>query len=116
MNLSKWASNMGPIFAYLGFTLNLHLMVVTWPLWKRKELSDLVLVAIKKTQCSFSEAASIVGKLRPAADVAPWGIFIVWALSQELSGAVRQASGMAKSRGFWKRTLRLIVIAVLVDG
>jgi hypothetical protein len=107
MNLSKWASHMGPTFLFLGFLVNFHRMIVEWPIVKRRELHAIISEVVTRGKCQYKEAASIVGKIRSAADVSPWGIFIVWALSNELSALISKAPGLARFRGFWARTLKI---------
>jgi uncharacterized protein YdhG (YjbR/CyaY superfamily) len=78
-------------------------MTVTWPLVKRLELRDLMLVVLqaKKHESTPKAITSIIGKIRSAARIAPWGNHMSFSCQEALTAALRKA---AKQAGwFWRQ-------------
>ena len=103
MNASKWALLMSAIMLYLGFLIDSRAMMVAWPRYKRLVLLAELTQVFHGKQCSCTPriAAKILGKLRSAALIAPWGIYLSWSLSESVSAAVRASRGHSKSRRWW---------------
>jgi hypothetical protein len=78
-------------------------MMVTWPLYKRQALYADIQAALKSpNRCITPKlAASILGKIRSVGDVAPWGPYISFSLSEGLKAATRQAFNTKRS--WWSR-------------
>jgi hypothetical protein len=73
---------------YLGFLINSRVMTVSWPLYKRKDLYTELLplrsLPKKKHHLNPKQAASIIGKLRSAIQISPWGVYLSFALAANL--------------------------------
>jgi hypothetical protein len=99
----KWDPFVSHIMLYLGFLIDSRAMTVTWPLDKRVELRDLML-SVLRTKGHVSTPriiASIIGKLRSAARVAPWGNYMSFSSQEALTAALRKAANQAK--WFWRQ-------------
>jgi hypothetical protein len=88
---------------YLGFFINSRTMTVTWPLDKRLELRDLMLGVLhaKHHESTPRIIASIIGKIRSAARIAPWGNYMSFSSQEALTLALRKA--VKQSRWFWRQ-------------
>ena len=88
---------------YLGFLIDSRAMTVTWPLDKRMELRDLMLTVLQTKQHESTPKiiASIIGKIRSAAPIAPWGNYMSFSCQEALTAALRKAS--QKSGWFWQQ-------------
>jgi hypothetical protein len=77
-------------------------MQVTWPLYKRAALIlDIQKALENPRKVSPKVAASIMGKVRSASDIAPWGPYISFSLADALKQACRSA--FHPSRTWWSR-------------
>jgi hypothetical protein len=100
----KWDNTVSEEFLFLGFLINTRAMTVSWPFFKRKRLFDELDTILKRptpVHVSPKEMARIVGVVRSASEVAPWGTF----LSFNLENALQQAAahGDSTNRQWWKR-------------
>ena len=87
------------IMLYLGFFINTREMTVTWPHAKRIELRDLILDVFQvkpKHTASPRVIASIIGKIRSAARIAPLGNFMYFSCQEALTAALRKSSKQSK--------------------
>jgi hypothetical protein len=102
LSADKWDPFVSFIVLYLGFYINSREMTVTWPLEKRVELSELIVnVLAAKNATSPRIIASIIGKLRSAAKIAPWGNFMSFSCQEALTAALRKSS--KQSKWFWRQ-------------
>jgi hypothetical protein len=88
---------------YLGFLINSRAMTVTWPLDKRLELRALLLGVLraKHHESTPRIIASIIGKIRSAARIAPWGNYMSFSSQEALTAALRKAAQQAG--WFWRQ-------------
>jgi hypothetical protein len=99
----KWDRFVSHIMLYLGFLIDSRKMTVTWPLHKRLELRDMMLSVLqtKHHESTPRIIASIIGKIRSAARIAPWGNYMSFNCQEALTAALRKA---AKQAGwFWRQ-------------
>ena len=104
LSAEKWDPFVSFIMLYLGFLINTRAMTVTWPHAKRIELRDLILSVLQakpKNTASPRVIASIIGKIRSAARIAPWGNFMSFSCQDALTAALRKSSKQAK--WFWRQ-------------
>jgi hypothetical protein len=97
----KWDPFVTYIMLYLGFLIDSRAMTVTWPRAKRLELRDLILLALQGKWTTPKIIASIIGKIRSAAVIAPWGNYMSINVQEALTMALRQAAQSAK--WFWRQ-------------
>ena len=99
----KWDPLVTHVMIFLGFLIDSRAMTVEWPLEKRTELAHQITTVLttKRYITSPKILASIIGKLRSAAIVAVWGVYITFSLQHSLTRALRQAS--TRATWFWKR-------------
>jgi hypothetical protein len=66
------------LMLYLGFLIDSRAMTVTWPLVKRIDLREQILQALAhpRHQSTPKIIASIIGKIRYVARIAPWGNYL----------------------------------------
>jgi hypothetical protein len=101
LSADKWDPFVSFIVPCLGFYINSREMTVTWPLDKRVELSELIVdVLAAKNATSPRIIASVIGKLRSAAKIAPWGNFMSFSCQEALTAALRKSS--KQSKWFWQ--------------
>ena len=88
--------------AYLRFLINAHDLTVTWPLEKRLELQQQILLLLGRPchEATPKEVASIIGKIRSAALIAPWGNYLSFTSQEALTAALRKAD--RHPRWFWR--------------
>jgi hypothetical protein len=103
LSADEWDPFVSFIMLYLGFLINARDMTVTWPLDERLKLRDLIESVLQsKNHISQSKVvASIIGKIRPTARIAPWGDFMSFSCQEALTAALRKAS--QKSGWFWRQ-------------
>ena len=103
LSAEKWDPFVSFIMLYLGFLINSRDMTVTWPLAKRLELRDLIqsVLDVKNHISQPKVIASIIGKIRSAARIAPWGNFMSYSCQEALTTALRKAS--KQSGWFWRQ-------------
>jgi hypothetical protein len=89
----KWETDAVFDMLYLGFRICSRSLTVTWPLYKRQELYDKIMDAIRPLWPSLSPrgVASIVGKLRSASFIALWGPYLSYGLAFALKLALQAA-------------------------
>jgi hypothetical protein len=90
-------------YVILGLYIDSRALGVTWPLYKRQELYDEIMAALHLRRPSLSPrgVASVVGKLRSASLVAPWGPYLSYGLALALKLALRAA--YSPLRWWWSR-------------
>jgi hypothetical protein len=91
----KWDQLISHIMMYLGFLINSRAMTVSWPLYKQEELYNklppLLSLPKKLRWLTPKQCASIIGKLRSAIQISPWGVYLSFALATNLKRACRNA-------------------------
>jgi hypothetical protein len=99
----KWDPLVSFIVLFLGYLINSRTLMVTWPYYKRTALLDEISAALTaRSRCITPKlAASILGKIRSVYDVAPWGPYISFSLSEALKKATRAA--FSNKRSWWAR-------------
>jgi hypothetical protein len=103
LSAEKWDPFVSHSMLYLGFLINSRTMTVTWPLDKRLELRDLMLGVLnaKHHKSTPRILASIIGKIRSAARIAPWGNCMSFSSQEALTSPLRKAA--KQSRWFWRQ-------------
>lgn len=104
LQAKKWEPEVTETFLFLGFRINTHDMTVSWPLYKREDLHlQLVDVLKRRPRCvSPREMAKIVGIVRSASEIAPWGNFLSFNLQNALTQAAKNA--FSDKRSWWTRS------------
>lgn len=99
---AKWTPEVSETFLFLGFRINTCDMTVSWPLNKREALHKelTTVLARPRKYVSLKEMASLIGKVRSASAVAPWGTFLSFNLQNSLNWAAKRV--YAKKRRWWK--------------
>jgi hypothetical protein len=99
----KWDPLVSFIVLFLGYRINSRTLMVTWLSYKRTALLDKILAALAaRSRCITPKlAASILGKICSVYDVAPWGPYILFSLSEALKKATRAA--FSNKRSWWAR-------------
>ncbi len=99
----KWERDAHFDILYLGFRICSRTLTVTWPLYKRQELFDEIMEALASVRPSLKPrtVASIIGKIRSASLIAPWGPYISFSLAIALNAALR--SNYMTIRRWWSR-------------
>jgi hypothetical protein len=101
----KWDPVISHTMLYLGFIINSRAMTVSWPLYKRQELFDelqaLLLLPRSRRHLTPKQVASILGKLRSAIQISPWGVFLSFSLAATLKNAGRNA--FSSTRSWWSK-------------
>ena len=102
MSAEKWEPTASFIVLFLGYLINSRTMVVTWPLYKRQALLlDIQKALANPRRAPVQTVASIMGKVRSAADIAPWGPYVSLSLADALKQATKCAFGQLRS--WWTR-------------
>ena len=103
LSADKWDRYVSHIMLYLGFLINSRTMTVTWPLDKRLELRDMMVAVLqaKHHESTPRIIASIIGKIRSAARIAPWGNYMSFSCQEALTAALRKAAN--HSGWFWRQ-------------
>jgi hypothetical protein len=102
MAADKWHTLANYIVLFLGYYINSRTMMVTWPLYKRMALIEDIQIALQSPRkVPPKVAASILGKVRSAGDIALWGPYLSFSLADALKRATRSAFHPARS--WWKR-------------
>jgi hypothetical protein len=98
----KWVNTASFVVLFLGFYINSRSMTVTWPLYKRQALYEDIQAALASPRKVTPKlAASIIGKLRSASAIAPWGPYLSFSIADQLKRVCRQ--GSSQSRTWWRR-------------
>jgi hypothetical protein len=101
----KWDPEISHIMMYLGFIINSRTMTVSWPLYKREELYQELIAIVylpkSKRHMTPKQVASVLGKLRSAIQISPWGVYLSFALAANLKRASKNA--LSSQRSFWSR-------------
>jgi hypothetical protein len=107
INADKWDEFVSHVMLFLGFLIDSRAMTVTWTLEKRLELRDQIKDLLANTSRAIPKAvASVIGKIRSAAQIAPWGNHLPQSVQDALTFALRKAA--SKPRWFWKdSTMRI---------
>eukprot|EP00980_Cylindrotheca_fusiformis_P003813 scaffold843_cov88-Cylindrotheca_fusiformis.AAC.2 len=115
----KWEDLISEEFLYLGFLINTRQMTITWPESKRAQLhAELLSIMRRQPHRRFvtpKEMAHIVGVVRSASDIAPWGHFLSFNLDNALTAAAQCARQAKKppDRKWW-RSQRIFLSKVAV--
>jgi hypothetical protein len=106
-NADKWDDFVSHVMLFLGFLINSRALTVTWTLEKRLNLRDQITHLLANTSRAIPKAvASIIGKIRSAAQIAPWGQHLSQSVQDPLTFALRKAA--SKPRWCWKNgTMRV---------
>jgi hypothetical protein len=100
MAADKWDIYATHIVLFLGYYINSRTLTVTWPLYKRTALLQDILIALKSPDhVPPKVAASIMGKVRAAGQIAPWGPYVSFSLADAIKRACRQTFHSTKR--FW---------------
>jgi hypothetical protein len=112
---NKWDPLVSFIVIFLGYMINSRTLMVTWPFYKRTALRDEILDALTaRSRCITPKlAASILGKVWSVYDVAPWGPYISFSLSEALKKATRAA--FSNNRSWWARGKVRLSASVCAD-
>jgi hypothetical protein len=98
----KWAKEATNIMLFLGYYINSRTLMVTWPLYKRQVLlQDITDALANPRQVPLKTVASILGKVRAAGEIAPWGAYISFSLADALKRATRAA--FYPLRKYWSK-------------
>jgi hypothetical protein len=99
----KWDPIVSFTVLFLGYRINSRTMMVTWPYYKREALYAEIQEALhsKRGTITPRQSASILGKIRSVGDVAPWGPYISFSLSEGLKAASRNAFNTHRS--WWSK-------------
>jgi hypothetical protein len=90
------------ILLFLGYLINSRTLMVRWHFYKRETLiADIEAALAKPRHVTPKIAASIMGKVRAAGEIAPWGAYISYSLADAIKRASRQAFHPA--RKWWSR-------------
>eukprot|EP00980_Cylindrotheca_fusiformis_P016484 scaffold4912_cov113-Cylindrotheca_fusiformis.AAC.1 len=91
----KWEEVVTEEFLFLGFLINTRNMTITWPQSKRErlhqELSAIMARDRHRQYVTPKEMGHIIGVVRSASQVAPWGNFLSFNLENALIAAQAQA-------------------------
>jgi len=100
----KWEPEVTETFLYLVFRNNTHDMTVSWPLYKREDLHSQLVEILKRRPRFLSprEMAKIVGIVRSASEIAPWGYFLSFNLQNALTLAAKNA--FSEKHSWWTRS------------
>lgn len=102
MAADKWENVASYLVLFLGFYINSRSMLVTWPLYKRQALyADIQLALANPRKVTPRMTASIMGKVRSAGEIAPWGPYLTFSVADLLKNATRQA--FSPTRSWWSR-------------
>ncbi len=102
MAADKWEISATHIALFLGYLINSRTLVVTWPLYKRAALyEDIQQALAAPTKVPPKLAASIMGKVRAAGEIAPWGPYISFSLANAIKNASRRA--FHPTRRWWTK-------------
>jgi hypothetical protein len=98
----KWDPMATFIVLFLGYKIDSWNMIITWPLYKRQALYEDIQTALHDPLCVPPKvAASIMGKIRAAGNIAPWGPYISFSLADAIKQACCRAFGPIWM--FWSR-------------
>ena len=104
ISAEKWIVDVTPKMEYLGLIIDSRALTVTWPLTKRlqlrSEIQELLARGKGRSAAKPKELASVLGKLRSASRLAPWGHYISWSIQLALTTAARAARN--KPAHFWR--------------
>lgn len=105
----KWETMVSEKFRYLGFDIDTRHMTITWPTEKREVLHDLIqdILRRKRPYVKPRELARVIGIVRSASSIAPWGTFLSFHLDNSLQEAVKRAQAHANVRWWRKGKIRL---------
>jgi hypothetical protein len=102
MAADKWEIIASHVVLFLGYYINSRTLMVTWPLYKRVALhADIQLALQAPNQVPPKVAASIMGKVRAAGEIAPWGPYISFSLATAIKNASRRA--FHPTRRWWTK-------------
>ena len=102
MAADKWEVTASHIVLFLGYYIDSRTLMVTWPLYKREALyADITLALETPNKVPLKVAASIMGKVRAAGEIAPWGPYISYSLATAIKNASRRA--FHPTRRWWTK-------------
>jgi hypothetical protein len=87
----KWERDARPDMLYLGFLICSRSLQITWLFSKRAKLCNAIMQALGMKRPCFKPkvVASIIGKLRVASLIAPWGPYLSFRLAMALNLALQ---------------------------
>jgi hypothetical protein len=101
----KWDPEISHLMLYLCFIINSRDMTVSWPFYKREELfqelTAILLLPSSRRHLTPKQTASILGKLRSAIQISPWGVFLSFSLATNLKRAGKNA--YSSTRSWWSK-------------
>jgi hypothetical protein len=101
----KWDHTISHIMVYLGFLINSRAMTVSWPFSKREELYHELMAILSQrannVTISPKQLASVIGKLRSAINISPWGTYLSFSMATNLTRASRNA--FRTTRSWWSK-------------
>jgi hypothetical protein len=102
MAADKWDIQAIHIVLFLGYYINSRTLTVTWPFYKREALlADIIQALDTPNNVPPKVAASIMGKVRAAGQVAPWGPYVSFSLADAIKQACRNTQHPTKR--FWTK-------------
>jgi hypothetical protein len=102
MAADKWEVIATHIVLFLGYYINSRTLMVTWPQYKRVALYEDIQQALQNPDSVPPKvAASIMGKVRAASEIAPWGPYVSFSLATAIKLASRRAFHSTKR--FWTK-------------
>jgi hypothetical protein len=106
MAADKWATEKATpyIMLFLDYYINSHTLMVTWPLYKWEDLLKANNVALANP-CAASPriAASIMGRVWAAGEMAPWGSYVSFSLVDALKWAWQAAAFHPICKWSWSK-------------
>ena len=114
INMDKWETLVRETFMYLGFLINTHNMTIEWPYTKRKALYDTlkeILERPKPIHITPKEVAHVIGVVRSASQVAPYGTFLSFNLENNLYAKMKTGNSTKK---MWWRTARVYLNTIAI--
>ena len=115
LQYKKWTSSVSETFLFLDFRINTFDMTVSWPREKRQQLHELLTSILERSHPRFvspREMARVVGIVRSASEIAPWGTFLSFNLQNALTTAARNA--FSDRRSWWTRS-RIYLSSVAIS-
>jgi hypothetical protein len=102
MAADKWETYASHVVLFLGYFINSRTLLVTWPKYKREIMYMDIQLALKLPhKVPPKVAESILGKVRAAGAIAPWGPYVPFSLSTAVTAASRRVSH--HTRRFWTK-------------
>jgi hypothetical protein len=105
LQAEKWEHTISYSMLYLGFLINSRGITVSWPYYKRAELyrklEEILQQRANNVTISPRTMASVIGKLRSAISISPWGTYLSFSMSTHLTQASQNA--FRATRSWWSK-------------